>query len=200
MALTINHQTNDISATSGSVTIDGSAVGGGGSWSLISTTTVSSSISSVDFTSLSGETYYKVVAKGVRGSTNANLTLRVSRNSIVQTSASYSYVYQEFTPSSTTINTYSASGATAFIVGFTPAATTGGNQSEFFVYDTNANRSTIYSRSVYHDGNANRKAFIFHGGDYADTSNALDGLSILAASGTIEAGTFSLYSLVTSQG
>ena len=30
MALTINHQTNDISATSGSMTIDGSAVGGGG--------------------------------------------------------------------------------------------------------------------------------------------------------------------------
>ena len=30
MSLTINHQTNDISATSGSVTIDGSAVGGGG--------------------------------------------------------------------------------------------------------------------------------------------------------------------------
>jgi len=30
MALTINHQTNDISATSGSVTIDGAAVGGGG--------------------------------------------------------------------------------------------------------------------------------------------------------------------------
>lgn len=30
MALTINHQTNDISATSGSVTIDGAAAGGGG--------------------------------------------------------------------------------------------------------------------------------------------------------------------------
>lgn len=28
MAITINHQTNDISATSGSLTIDGSAVGG----------------------------------------------------------------------------------------------------------------------------------------------------------------------------
>ena len=28
MALTINHQTNDISATSGSVTIDGAAAGG----------------------------------------------------------------------------------------------------------------------------------------------------------------------------
>lgn len=30
MALTINHQTNDISATSGSVTIDGASAGGGG--------------------------------------------------------------------------------------------------------------------------------------------------------------------------
>ena len=30
MAITINHQTNDISATSGSVTIGGQAVGGGG--------------------------------------------------------------------------------------------------------------------------------------------------------------------------
>ena len=30
MSLTINHQTNDISASSGSMTIDGSAVGGGG--------------------------------------------------------------------------------------------------------------------------------------------------------------------------
>ena len=31
MAITVNHQTNDISATSGSLTIDGAAVGGGGS-------------------------------------------------------------------------------------------------------------------------------------------------------------------------
>ena len=30
MAITINHQTNDISATSGSLTIDGAAAGGGG--------------------------------------------------------------------------------------------------------------------------------------------------------------------------
>ena len=29
MSLTINHQTNDISATSGSVTIDGASIGGG---------------------------------------------------------------------------------------------------------------------------------------------------------------------------
>jgi hypothetical protein len=41
MSLTINHQTNDISATSGSVTIDGAAVSGGGSGisSLVADTT-----------------------------------------------------------------------------------------------------------------------------------------------------------------
>ena len=41
MGLTINHQTNDISATSGSVTIDGAAVSGGGSGisSLVADTT-----------------------------------------------------------------------------------------------------------------------------------------------------------------
>ena len=59
MSLTINHQTNDISATgSGSVTIDGSAIGGGGSWNLISTTTVSSAVANVDFTSIGSYNRY----------------------------------------------------------------------------------------------------------------------------------------------
>lgn len=57
MSLTINHQTNDISATSGSMTIDGSAVGGG-SWNLISTTTVSSAVASVAFTSIGSYNRY----------------------------------------------------------------------------------------------------------------------------------------------
>lgn len=35
MATTINHQTNDISATSGSLTIDGAAVGGGASLGVV---------------------------------------------------------------------------------------------------------------------------------------------------------------------
>jgi hypothetical protein len=59
MAITINHQTNDISATSGSLTIDGAAAGGGGgAWNLISTATVTSSVSSVEFTGVSGYTQY----------------------------------------------------------------------------------------------------------------------------------------------
>ena len=57
MAITINHQTNDISATSGSLTIDGAAAGGG-AWNLISTATVTSLVSSIEFTGVSGYTQY----------------------------------------------------------------------------------------------------------------------------------------------
>ena len=59
MSITINHQTNDISATSGSLTIDGAAAGGGGgAWNLINTATVTSSVSSIEFTGVSGYTQY----------------------------------------------------------------------------------------------------------------------------------------------
>jgi len=173
------------------------AFGGGyGSWSLISTTTVTTSTSSVDFTSLSGETYYKLVATGVKGVSGGNLLVRVSRNSTVRT-IDYQSTYQEFSPPVTTITT-SAGPGTSWEVGYSPSASTGGNQTECFIYDTDANRSTIYARSVSHDGNANKKARQFYGADFSDTSNPLDGLSILSSAGNIAEGTFSLYSLVTS--
>jgi len=62
MALTINHQTNDISATSGSVTIDGAAAGG--ALNHISTQTITSSTASVTFSSVSGYDYYKIFFSG----------------------------------------------------------------------------------------------------------------------------------------
>ena len=64
MSLTINHQTNDISATSGSVTLDGSAVGGGGggAMELVTHTAVSSTASSVIFDNLNDDyATYKLV-------------------------------------------------------------------------------------------------------------------------------------------
>lgn len=70
MSLTINHQTNDISATSGSVTLDGSAVGGGGGAAVVvGHTTTSSSTSAVSFSSLD-DTYtsYRLVMNWYHGS------------------------------------------------------------------------------------------------------------------------------------
>jgi len=200
MSLTINHQTNDISATSGSVTLDGSAVGGGGgSWNLISTTTVSSSASAVNFTGMSNGTYYKVVLAGVKSSSGVPVVyLRVSRNSAIKTGAEYKYVLDTYTAGSSTISTSSSSGATHFPIGNASSATGGGSQTELFIYNTTANRSTLFCRSIYADSNSNSSARLLFGTDYTDTSNAMDGLSFLLASGTIEAGTFSLYSLVTS--
>ena len=64
MAITINHQTNDISATSGSLTIDGASAGGG-ALNLISTTTISTSVASVEFTGLSGYESYKFIISGL---------------------------------------------------------------------------------------------------------------------------------------
>lgn len=60
MAVTINHQTNDISATSGSLTIDGEAVGGGGGGGgvdLLSSADISN-VAAVEFSLPSGYDYF----------------------------------------------------------------------------------------------------------------------------------------------
>ncbi len=74
MALTINHQTNDISATSGSVTIDGAAAGGGGgALEFISKTTLSST-SVVEYTGLTaGDTYFFTFNDLIRSNTSAHV-------------------------------------------------------------------------------------------------------------------------------
>jgi len=89
MALTINHQTNDISATSGSMTIDGSAIsGGGGAWNLISTTTVTSNVSTVDFTSIG--TYKRYVLKwDCTMNSAALIAIKIYDNGSLVTSSDY---------------------------------------------------------------------------------------------------------------
>ena len=89
MALTINHQTNDISATSGSMTIDGSAIGGGGgAWNLINTTTVTSNVSTVDFTSIG--TYKRYVLKwDCTMNSAALIAIKIYDNGSLVTSSDY---------------------------------------------------------------------------------------------------------------
>ena len=79
MAVTINHQTNDISATSGSLTIDGAAAGGGGGvLEVISHQATIETVTEVVISSIPS-TYksYKLIMNWTLGSTtssNPNLT------------------------------------------------------------------------------------------------------------------------------
>tara|TARA_R110000822_G_scaffold14189_1_gene50224 strand:+ start:3140 stop:3667 length:528 start_codon:yes stop_codon:yes gene_type:complete len=84
MSLTINHQTNDISATSGSVTIGGAAVG----VELISTNTFTSAASSLDFTSISGYIYYKLFFALVTSNAGV-LYIRVGIDGTYDTGSNY---------------------------------------------------------------------------------------------------------------
>ncbi len=66
MSLTINHQTNDISSTSGSVTVDGSGVGGGMEF-IASSGAISNGTTSVAFTQFDSSKYdlYKFFIQAV---------------------------------------------------------------------------------------------------------------------------------------
>ena len=81
MAVTINHQTNDISATSGSLTIDGAAAGGGGggSYELIASQNATSFVSSISFTGLSMVNYnaLKIVGRGIQYNSTPTVYVRL---------------------------------------------------------------------------------------------------------------------------
>ena len=77
MAITINHQTNDISATSGSVTIGGAAAGG--SYELIASQSVTSLVASVSFTGLSMANYsaLRIIGRGIQYNTTPTIYVRL---------------------------------------------------------------------------------------------------------------------------
>ena len=114
MAITINHQTNDISATSGSLTIDGSAAGGG-AWNLVSTTTVTSAVTSVDFTSIGS--YDRYVLKWDCTMDGAQLPLvQIYDNGTLVTSSDYSFIRSRLSSSSSFQTTYSGVISTTGLV------------------------------------------------------------------------------------
>jgi hypothetical protein len=78
MAITINHQTNDISVTSGSLTIEGAAVGGG-AYEFIASQSATSFVSSISFTGLSMTDYsaLKIIGRGIQYNTNPSIYVRL---------------------------------------------------------------------------------------------------------------------------
>ena len=100
MSLTINHQTNDISASSGSMTIDGSAVGGGSAGgphgTLLQTINVSSGTTNIDVgsSSLFTTTYshYRIVGTDMTlPGSDPYLWCRMRRGTTWDTTTNYIY-------------------------------------------------------------------------------------------------------------
>lgn len=82
MSLTINHQTNDISATSGSVTIDGAA-------SSFNSSTSWASVSRTSGTTYTNSLSYPIMFK-VTGGLNRSLSITVNGVQIHNMTAAYS--------------------------------------------------------------------------------------------------------------
>lgn len=107
MAITINHQTNDISATSGSLTIDGAAVGGGGgAWNLLATTTVTSAVTSVEFTDIGNFNRYALKWDCVMDGAQIP-RVRIYDNGTLVTSSSYAMLRKNVDSNASTQTTSS---------------------------------------------------------------------------------------------
>lgn len=190
MSLTINHQTNDISATSGSVTLDGSAVGGGGgSWNLISTTTVSSAAASVDFTSIGSYNRYVLLWDCTLAS--AQLTkMQIYDNGSLVTSSDYSFQRSRM-----------SGGGSAFATTSSGFFGTNGMVSQIgrFEISVAAPRATMEMMygGLLDTGDSCNTMFV-HGGMKSTYSiTDVDGIRFTTTAGTavINTGRFSLYGL-----
>jgi len=183
MALTINHQTNDISATSGSVTIDGAAAGGGGGGALefVSKTTVSSSVSQVDFTSLDDDAVYRIIGKYVVFSENTFPKIDLmNASNVVQTSCCS---YRRDGSSTLTVTS-----GQDFINCYVPNTDRHG-----FILDvsTKANGNWIFYRG--HAPKSNGGTVIHGSYDANNTSTRIGGIRWRPSGGTISSGQFLLY-------
>ena len=175
MAVTINHQTNDISATSGSLTIDGAAAGGG-AWNLINTATVTSSVSSVEFTGVSGYTQYFLM---LDVSTNySNVTMRFGIDGVYDDGLNYKNLTSSTGISEFNINTsaykYGVSGY-VLIADLDRSSTTN-------------YRRTAFAQSVNVLGSGNNTKVENYGGYFGQQGN--NSIQLL---GTFVKGSASLY-------
>ena len=120
MAITINHQTNDISTTSGSVTIDGAAVGGGGGATLVYENEADgNSVSFIDYTSTAGTNLcgFRIFIMGLRPNTSSKLVLEpldASGTQIGVTTNSLGYQYSDLYNGTMTTGHSENTGRSAF--------------------------------------------------------------------------------------
>ena len=192
MALTINHQTNDISATSGSVTIDGASAGGG-AWNLLSTTTVASDVTSVDFTGLTSYDHYVAVVDNLYMSLNSTaLEIQMLNNGVPDTT---SYRYEHYYGNQGTwVVTSSTTGNQIIILRDVGNTALASGSATINIAGLHANTAAVvYSTGVTVLNNTGRYGPQIASGANYGTYVARNGVRFKASSGSISGGVFALY-------
>jgi len=179
------------------------AEAGGGSFEKISTTTVSSGVSSVDFTTLSSD--YRDFRFIISGLTiddhQEQLGLRVKRSGQSSfDSSGYRYALQGFQDSNTTVTAFSNDGSASFInlvpSNLARVASVAFASSSYIVDIYNVHETT-FRKMVRVNFTGIEGTYggsqVGHGSGYRDVSDALIGLQFVMSAGNITGGTFTLY-------
>jgi hypothetical protein len=192
MAITINHQTNDISATSGSLTIDGAAVGVG-----VIVSSTASNDASIEFT-LDNSTYssYQVVLDSLLPATDgAELFMRFSSDggsTFDSGTGNYRYASRWVATNGTVGSTLDASATAINLTNTigTSAGETGANGKLDLISSGEGrpsvrwqlSRTSSSSLLVYQNGGAERTATV-----------EVDAIQFLMSTGNIASGKIYLY-------
>jgi hypothetical protein len=174
--------------------IDYSLIKGGGMFELISTTTVTSGVSSVDFTSLSSDfADFRLSASQVDiANDNEILRIRAFVGGSEHTSSDYQYVRRGFNGAAA--ETEDQAGGTEWRIGDNIG--NAGGESASFEFTIFAVHDTSHSKQYLSQfaGQANDSAPVYQaGGGNLDNTSAITGLKVYQASGNINSGVFSLY-------
>ena len=214
MSLTINHQTNDISATSGSVTLDGSAVGGG-AYNLLQTVTADNSGGSITIgsSSLFSSTYksYEIIVTDLVLANDTNVVYYHSLNGTLkgktENAADYKYLGIGVNIGSRNAARASTSRAASnFLYMLENGTNETGGVANFRVNISRPSETNTYKIVTHHGafqanisvtGGIGNVRLIDNAGVWigSDATTALTALTYETGSGNFVRGTFKLYGI-----
>jgi hypothetical protein len=176
---------------------DAAGGGGGGAWNVISSSTVSSAVSTLEFTSITGYTHYMIEISNLKSSANKELQIVCAYN------GSSSYTTSGYSTNKMHTGTYSsqangelqASQSTSRI-SKDMSSTVGGTVQMWFGNSS----STISFRSAAFQGTTapNIATGVMSNSGSSVRDTAINKIKFSFQSGNIDAGTFTLYGLATS--
>ena len=178
-----------------------SAGGGGGAWEVISSQTVTSAVSSVDFTGMSGYDEYRLVLNGVYISSNGGyLKFWPRQGGSFQTGGASAQRMTYNARSGSASETFW--GTTSFMITSSMSSDSGSTtHGELRIPSPHTTKNHLWSLegiAAYGGFNFYRTTAHFNSGAVSDYKRPIDGVQIIPNSGTIDGGTFTLYGIKNS--